>query len=100
MNDIITLVQAKAQLRITDTDSDTEIAGMITAATEIIASYLKWGDLPAPPYDGTDTPYPSRIQTAALLVVASLYQDREGADDPIGPAVASILMRDRDPTLV
>lgn len=94
---IISLDQAKAQLRINDTYSDTELAGFVDAASDIVAGYLKWGD--SPPYDGVDKPYPARIQTATLLVLASLYEDREGANDPIGPAVVSILCRDRDPAL-
>ena len=98
MNDLITLDQAKAQLRIVDTDSDAELTSMVTAASVIVASYLKWGN--PPPYDGVTTPYPASIQHATLLVLASLYEDREGANDPIGPAVQSILMRDRDPALV
>lgn len=98
MTDIVTLDQAKAQLRINDTYSDTEVSAMVTAASDIVASYLKWPD--TWPYDGSATPFPARIQTATLLVLASLFEDREGANDPIGPAVASILARDRDPALV
>jgi hypothetical protein len=94
---IVSLDQAKAQLRIDDTYSDTELTGMVDAASDIVAGYLGWGD--PPPYDGSTTPYPSRIQTATLLVLASLYEDREGANDPIGPGVVSILRRDRDPAL-
>jgi hypothetical protein len=94
---IISLDQAKAQLRLNDDYSDTELTGMVDAASDIVANYLQWGD--TPPYDGTDKPYPPRIQTATLLVLASLYEDREGANDPIGPAVVSILRRDRDPAL-
>lgn len=94
---IISLDQAKAQLRLNDDYSDTELTTMVAAASDIVASYLKWPD--PPPYDGVTTPYPARIQTATLLVLSSLYEDREGANDPIGPAVVSILARDRDPAL-
>jgi len=95
---IITLQNAKDQLRITDTDSDEYLTSIgIPAAQEIVASYLKWGD--PWPYDGVATPFPSRIVSATLLVLSSLYEDREGDNDPIGPAVVSILTRDRDPCL-
>ena len=95
MNDLVTLVQAKAQLRIVDTDSDAELADMITAASTIIVGYLKTPAAAA----YTASTVPATIRHAALLVLASLYEDREGDTDPIGPAVQSILMRDRDPAL-
>ncbi|MFM2472380.1 head-tail connector protein [Burkholderia cenocepacia] len=95
---IITLQNAKDQLRITDTDSDEYLTSIvIPAAQAIIASYLNWGA--TWPYDGVTTPFPAHIVSATLLVLSSLYEDREGDNDPIGPAVASILMRDRDPCL-
>ncbi|WP_038777166.1 head-tail connector protein [Burkholderia pseudomallei] len=95
MSDLITLAQAKAQLRITDTDSDEELKGLVTASSDIIVGYLKTDA--AASY--TADTVPPRIRTAVLLVLASLYEDREGANDPIGPAVQSLLMRDRDPAL-
>lgn len=95
MTDLVTLDQAKAQLRIDDTASDTELALMITAASDIVVDYLKSDDAAAYTADTV----PPRVQTAVLLVLASLYEDREGANDPIGPAVQSILNRTRDPAL-
>ncbi|KWO18363.1 hypothetical protein WM27_20960 [Burkholderia ubonensis] len=95
MSDLITLAQAKAQLRITDTDSDTELADLIMAASAIVVGYLKTET--AATY--TAATVPAHIRTSVLLVLASLYEDREGANDPIGPAVQSLLMRDRDPAL-
>ena len=96
MSNLVSLDQAKAQLRIVDTDSDDELTNvMIPGASAVVASYLKW---PSPwPYDNTTIP--AHMVTAVLLVLSSLYEDREGANDPIGPAVASILARDRDPAL-
>jgi hypothetical protein len=95
MNDLITLDQAKAQLRIDDTESDTELAGMVTAASAIVVSYLKSPEAAAYTVDTV----PPHVRTAVLLVLASLYQDREGMEDPIGVAVQSLLRRDRDPAL-
>lgn len=102
MSDLVTLDQAKAQLRIVDTDDDSFIASLVTAASAIVVSYLQTAAAAA--YDittasGTVTYPPPHIQTATLLVLASLYEDREGANDPIGVAVASLLVRDRDPAL-
>lgn len=95
MNDLVTLDQAKAQLRIDDTYSDVELAGMITAASGIVVGYLKTTTAAAWTIDTV----PAYVQTAVLLVLATLYQDREGVTDPIGVAVKSILWRDRDPAL-
>lgn len=94
-NDLVTLDQAKAQLRIDDTYSDVELAQMVTAASVLIVGYLKTATAAAWTVDTV----PPHVQTAVLLVIATLYQDREGVTDPIGVAVASILRRDRDPAL-
>lgn len=98
MTPIVSLQQAKDHLRIADTDSDTQLTTtFIPGASAIVASYLKW---PAPwPYDGAATPFPPHIQSATLLVLACMFEDREGDNDPIGPAVVSILARDRTPAL-
>jgi len=95
MTDLVTLEQAKTQLRITDNESDAELADMVTAASTIIVSYLKTPEAAAYTIDTV----PPHVKTAVLLVLSALYMDREGVDDPIGCAVASILRRDRDPAL-
>lgn len=102
MSDLVTLAQAQAQVRVSPGDDDTTLASMVTAASAIVVSYLQTPTAAA--YDittapGTATFPPPHVQTATLLVLASLYEDREGANDPIGVAVASILARDRDPAL-
>lgn len=98
MTPIVSLQQAKAHLRITDTDSDTELtATFIPGASAVVASYLKWPALW--PYDGAASTFPPHIQSATLLVLACMFEDREGDNDPIGPAVVSILARDRNPAL-
>lgn len=94
-NDLVTLEQAKSQLRIDDTESDTELAGMISAASIIVVGFLKTDEAASYTVDTV----PAHVQTAVLLVLSSLYCDREGLTDPIGVAVRSILMRDRDPAL-
>jgi hypothetical protein len=95
MNDLITLAQAKAQLRIDDTESDTELGEMVTAASAVVIGYI--GGTTAPAYT-VDT-VPAAVRTAVLLVLSALYQDREGMEDPLGVAVHSILRPFRDPAL-
>jgi hypothetical protein len=95
MNDLITLDQAKAQLRIDDTEADAELAEMVTAASAVVVGYI--GGLVAPTYTAETVPAP--VRTAVLLVLSSLYQDREGMEDPLGVAVHSILRPFRDPAL-
>lgn len=103
MSDLITLEQAQAQVRVLPGDDDTTLAAMVTAASAIVVSYLQTAVAAA--YDVTTAPGsatfpPPHVQTAVLLVLASLYEDREGANDPIGVAVRSVLERDRDPALI
>ncbi|MEO8408874.1 MAG: head-tail connector protein [Oxalobacteraceae bacterium] len=68
---MITLTEAKTHCRIDGTDSDTELATMIDTATAHISNYLEV----APPYDATTAPAP--VKSAALLMVADLYENRE-----------------------
>lgn len=42
---------------------------------------------------------PGSVQAATKLVLGVLYKDREGAQDPISPAVESLLRRYRDPAM-
>jgi hypothetical protein len=78
-----------------DTESDTELQGFVSAASSLVVSYLKTAAAAAYTVDTV----PPHVRIAVLLVLASLYQDRDGMDDPIGVAVQSILARDRDPAL-
>ena len=72
---MLTLQQAKDHLRVEVDDDDNVIVDMIEAATAAIADYLNTPleDLPAVP--------PSPVKAAALLLVADLYENREGQTD-------------------
>jgi hypothetical protein len=94
MTDLVTLVQAKEQLRITDTDSDDELTRLVTASSAIVARYVGTSAVA-----WTSTSIPPDAQVAVFLVLAALYEDREGLDDPIGVGVMSLLATYRDPAL-
>lgn len=51
------------------------------------------------PIDSGISVIPGMVQAATLLVIAALDDDREGAKDPLSPAVESLLMRFRDPAV-
>lgn len=96
---LITLAQAKHQLVIEDstTDRDSEIILKMEEASDIVVNYLKaqadatW----------TQSTVPARIRAAILLVLTNLWAHRgdSSESDPISDAVASLLMRDRDPAV-
>lgn len=95
MTDLITLVQAKEQLRITDTDSDDELTRLVTASSAIVVQYVATSAATA----WTPDTIPSDAQVAVFLVLAALYEDREGLDDPLGVGVVSLLASYRSPIL-
>ncbi|WP_320535282.1 head-tail connector protein [Robbsia andropogonis] len=95
MTDLVTLDDAKEQLRLDGTDEDTYVASLVTAASATVVDYVKSTDAQA----WTAETVPALARVAVLLVLASLYADREGGTDPIGVAVQSLLMRVRDPAL-
>ena len=92
--DLITLDQAKQQTRITDAESDTELTRLVTAASAIVLKYVGVQD-PAWTIDNI----PPDAQTAVFLVLAALYEDREGLDDPLGVGAVSLLTGYRSPVL-
>lgn len=69
---MITLTEAKAHLRVTGTDDDTEIGAMIETAEAHVENFL------GIPVTGT---VPAPIKSAALLMVADLYENREAQTD-------------------
>lgn len=95
---LITLAQAKAQLRMLDgeDDRDSEIVLKMEEASDIIVGYLKNAD-----HGWTDRTVPGHVRAAILLVFTNLWHHRGDDDgsDPISPAVVSLLMRDRDPAI-
>jgi hypothetical protein len=81
-------------VRVTDSNSDLDLAGLVTAASAIVVDYM---DVQDPPLT-VDT-CPPLVAQAVLLVLAALYEDREGLDDPLGPGALSLLRTSRTPTL-
>lgn len=69
---MITLEEAKAHIRVTGTDDDTEITAMIATAKAHVENYVGvtyTDDAPAP------------VKSAALLMVGDLYENREAQSD-------------------
>lgn len=114
MASLVTLDQAKLQLRIslTDTNYDDDIEMKMEEATAIVLDYLKqsptesgWeSGSPGSPGGGSpsDDQAFTVVQSAVLLVLGHLWTHRGDEPDPTGPitpAVVSLLMRRRDPAL-
>jgi len=88
----ISLLQAKADLRIDGDEQDLDIQMKVEAASEIVLDYIK-----RPTADWTDSTAPALIKAATILVLRSLFNDDEA--DPLSDAVIRILFRYRDPAL-
>jgi len=90
---IITLNEAKAHLRVTDTSEDTMIGIYIEAAVEQVRNFLNVtiitgeGDSPAA--------VPYSIKAAVLLIIGGLFENREniitGQTVADNPAVMNLL---------
>ncbi len=94
---LVTLAEAKEHLRVLHDDEDTLIEAQADAATDIVLDYIERpGPIDGPAW--TQGTVPPLVRAAILLVLGSLYADREGGE-PISMAVASILRRYRDPAL-
>lgn len=100
MTQLVTIEQAKDQLRIVHTHDDPYLVVLIESASRIITQYLKVDDAYYETAIGSPEAIPAieeDVELATLLVVDNLY-NRE-TEDPITPAVQSILRRRRDPAL-
>ena len=96
---LVTLNAAKEHLRLDDADQDEEVEARIGDASDIIVDYLK-----RPNHGWTDQTVPGQVRAAVLLVLGSLWVNRDAVgdaadQDPISPAVVSLLRRMRDPAL-
>jgi len=67
---MLTLDQTKLHLRIDHDDEDDLITGLMTAATAAVGNHL---DNPAVVLDATA---PAPLKSAALLLIADLYENR------------------------
>lgn len=98
---LITLDEAKRELEVEHLEDDAAIQRKAEAATEIVIDYIK-----RPDHTWTHADVPFLIYAAIILVLKSLYDDREKAEMLRGLAggdlsnpVVSILYRYRDPAL-
>jgi hypothetical protein len=87
---------AKWQLRIDFNDQNADLEMKMEQASEIVVDYLK-----RPNHGWTEATVPKTVQSAVLLVLTALWDDRSGNGDgdylvPDGP-VARLLARFRDP---
>lgn len=99
---LVSLERALSHLRVEAGDDDDTIKDLIDAASDIVIDYLKLKEIPetwALENDTTVSTVPGPVRAAVLLVITVLYEDREGATDPLTPAVESLLMRMRDPAV-
>jgi hypothetical protein len=93
MSALVSLLEAKDHLRVTDDDSDSDIASKVLTATDIVIDYIE-----RPAHGWTEETVPWRVKGAILLVLGALFHDREGGD-PLSDGVIRLLWRLRDPVI-
>lgn len=89
---LVSLADAKADLRILGSGEDVDIQNKLNTAEAIVVDYLK-----RPDHGWTEESAPLVVKAAILLVLRNLFDEQNS--DPITPGVVSILFRQRDPTL-
>ena len=72
---MLTLAETKLHLRVDAADDDTLIAALMETARLAVANYLNM------PEASVTSTVPSPIKSAGLLMVADLYENREGQSD-------------------
>ena len=72
---MLTLEETKLHLRVDSDDEDAPIQAMIDTATAACADYLNME------VDDLDAAAPAPVKSAALLMVAGLYENREDVSD-------------------
>jgi hypothetical protein len=102
MATVITLAEAKTQLRIVDTWHDPEVQAAVDAADAVIRKYLKRSN----EHSRDDLTPPADVKHATKLMMAHIYEHRGDAfgpdqdnDDRVWAAVANVLRMWRDPAL-
>lgn len=99
---LVSFNRALSHLRVEAGDDDEAIKDLIAAASDIIVDYLKLKAIPdtwALEDGDTGSTVPGPVRSAVLLVLGTLYDDRESSTDPLTPAVESLLMRMRHPAV-
>jgi len=92
MASLISLADAKTDLRVTSTDDDNDVTLKMNMATEIVVDYIK---RPDHGWDVDTSPY--LIKAAIILVLRNLFDEENS--DPLTDGVKAILHRFRDPAL-
>ena len=100
---LVTLVQAKAHLRITTSDADADITLKLAQAEAIVlqrcSSTLYWRDIVAA---WTAADVPLAVQAAILLTLSGLHEhrgDNMETDFKLWEAVDRLLQLNKDPVL-
>lgn len=91
MTTLVTIDEAKRQLRIENDDQDTVITDIAADASALILDYLK-----TPDADYDDTTVPLVIKRAVLALLTVLMEDRSAG---IPDQIKDMLTRWRDPAL-
>jgi len=92
---LITLEQAKRQLRIDHDDDNADLLLKMEQASAIVVDYIK-----RPDHGWTEETVPPLVQAAILIVLTDLYDRRNGTDKDdvlLSKPVRDILERFRDP---
>lgn len=100
--DLITLVRGMAHLRAVDQDGD-DVSFKIEQASAIVWDYLKLSEVPEAWIENTSPmtyDIPRNVQTATLLVLSEIYENREASNsNPLSDGVTALLERLRDPAI-
>lgn len=91
---VLTLPIAKQHLNVVHDEDDDKIDRCIDFAEAALIDYLKVTSIDDV-YVGSPAVFPSHIYAALILMTEAFYENQ----DPITPAVASLLLRSRDPAL-
>lgn len=104
MINLITLQQAKTQVRVTDDAKNYDIEQKVAQASAIVMNYIKKTTVPEEWVNNSTSPItyeiPADIQMATLLVVGELYMNREsGAVNIFSDSLKDVLAQYWDPAL-
>lgn len=94
---LVDLESAKQQVRRDDDADDDRIVDLIRDASVIVLQFMKISEDSYSGTDGNLVDVPLPVRRATLLVIEEMYDRPE--NDPLTPAVRSILHRMRDPAL-
>lgn len=104
---LVTLLAAKRHLSVDHDMDDRLIYEKILSASDLIAQYVKVDTL-ATDFDWVDElgepdNVPPLIQSAVLLVLGAMYENRDGSSmnspQPLSQAVKDLLCGSRDPSM-